>query len=206
MGTTISNFLNSYFYNFDNAGIVFMHKLAELNNPIINGINIFFSIVGNKCILFLIIALIMCYFKKTRKCGIAIILSIAAAFVINSLILKKIIMRPRPYSVNDLYLLWYEMVGSRGSSSYSFPSGHVAGLTAGLTALCMYYKKFLYIIMSIILTILMSMSRVFFVVHYPTDCIAGAIVGVICAIITVTIFDKYTNLVYNIIANKILRR
>ncbi len=57
----------------------------------------------------------------------------------------------------------------------SFPSGHMALLVAGLTAICLYYRQFL--IPSMVLTLMLVMALLLLNYHFLSDVIAGAYVG-----------------------------
>lgn len=197
MSASFVDFLNTTFKTFDYNGLLFMHNLAELNNPFIFYFNKLMSILGYDCVLLLVIALILCFNVKSRKYGLTIIFSVALTFLINSLIIKKIVMRPRPYLADEIYYQWHVLVGSMGSSSSSFPSGHVSGLAAGLFSICFYKKEFKWFFCSTILVFLMASSRVFFVAHYPSDCLFGFIEGVILGYIGYCFVGK-TKIVKNI--------
>ena len=197
MSTNFVEFLNNTFQTFDYNGLLFMHNLAELNNPFIYYFNKIMSLIGYDCVLLLVIAVILCIQTKNRKYGLTIIFSVALTFLINSLIIKKIVMRPRPYLASELYNQWFVFVGSMGSSSSSFPSGHVSGLTAGLFSICFYKKDIKWFLCSTILIFFMAVSRVFFVAHYPSDCLFGFLDGIIIGFIGYCFVGK-TNIVKNI--------
>lgn len=80
--------------------------------------------------------------------------------------------RPRPfmvYSVNQLV----------ANGSYSFPSGHAALFFAMATAIYFYNKK--WGAWFFIAAILMGAARVIAGVHYPTDILGGAAIGILSA-------------------------
>lgn len=198
MNNAFVNFLNNTFETFDYNGLFFMHSLAELNNPFINYFNRIVSYLGRDCALLLLIAIILCFKSKYRKYGLTIIFSVALTFLINSLIIKRIVMRPRPYLASELYNQWFLFAGSFGSSSSSFPSGHVSGLTAGLFSICFYKKQFKWFLLSVVLVFIMASSRVFLVAHYPSDCLFGFIEGVLIGYIGYCFMSK-TNIVKNLV-------
>lgn len=66
---------------------------------------------------------------------------------------------------------------------YSFPSGHTAIAFAASVPVFILSDKRLGTAM-IIFSILMALSRIYVCVHYPTDVIGGAVVGILCGIIT----------------------
>ena len=93
----------------------------------------------------------------------------ASAFV--SLALKSITKRDRPYKT------YPEIDNVVEESSYSFPSGHTSSAFATATSLSMTYPKWYVIAPSFLWAGAVGYSRLYLGVHYPTDVLAGAIVG-----------------------------
>ncbi|MDP2721521.1 MAG: phosphatase PAP2 family protein [Bacteroidales bacterium] len=90
-------------------------------------------------------------------------------------ILKYAIDRPRPFITYD----FVEKISSGGSPS--FPSGHTSEAFAIAIALCFAYPRWFIIIPSIIWAIMIGYSRMSLGVHYPSDVLAGVVIGVTAA-------------------------
>jgi undecaprenyl-diphosphatase len=73
----------------------------------------------------------------------------------------------------------------------SFPSGHAAIFFAIATAVYLYNKKLG--IWFFVVAILMGMARIFVGVHWPSDILGGAVIGIISGIIVGKIFKKKTS-------------
>ena len=91
----------------------------------------------------------------------------------------------------------------------SFPSGH-ALIVAGGAAIAFLFLRKRYSIPLVIEAALVSYSRVYVGVHYPTDVIAGVVLGVAIAFIiySILINNKYFSKLYDItdtVYKKILR-
>ncbi len=67
-------------------------------------------------------------------------------------------------------------------SSYSFPSGHTGNAFAVAMALTLMMKKKSVAIPAFILAFLIGISRLYLCVHYPTDVLAGIVVGCLCGV------------------------
>ncbi len=80
--------------------------------------------------------------------------------------------RPRPFLVLPVHQLLTD-------TAWSFPSGHATFFFAMATAVYLYHKKWGIFFFGA--TILMTVSRVIAGVHYPSDILGGAVIGVLIA-------------------------
>jgi membrane-associated phospholipid phosphatase len=103
---------------------------------------------------------------KSLYLGASVLLS-----AIVSTILKYTVNRPRPFITYP----FLEKVTSGGSPS--FPSGHTADAFSLATSLSIAYPKWYVIIPAYGLAGVVAYSRMDLGVHYPTDVLAGAIIG-----------------------------
>ena len=100
--------------------------------------------------------------------------------------LKYSINRPRPIALNDPTLIAYE-----GETDLSFPSGHTSLAFSAATALCLKYPKWYVIVPSSLWACSVGYSRMNLGVHYPSDVVAGAIVGAGSAYLTYLVNDWF---------------
>ena len=149
-----------------------------------NPIMIFFTTIGNVGAVWLALGALFLCFKKYRRLGFHIIISIAFCYVLNDLIIKLLVQRPRPFLiVEGLTALVPE------PSSWSFPSGHACSSFAAAYVLTKALKK--KGSWSYALAVLIAVSRSYVGVHYVSDILAGAIVGTLGAILCVVLFRKF---------------
>ena len=106
------------------------------------------------------------------------------ATVIIANIAKYTIKRPRPFETYPII----EKEAEGGSPS--FPSGHTSEAFALATSLSLTYPKWYIIAPSFVWAGAVGYSRMDLGVHYPSDVLAGAILGTGCAWITFKVNQK----------------
>ena len=189
--------IDSFSFNFDYSIMSIIHNASIYAKPVLTIFANVFEILGNKGILFFLIAIFLIVSKIERKLGITIIITLLIASM-SGVFLKIVVQRPRPFNSNvEDFIEWWIFAGSNYKSSFSFPSGHVTMLSAFMVALIIYYKRISTIIFAIIFVVIMSASRVYLMVHYPSDCVAGFLLGIISALIGMVVV-KFISKKYNI--------
>ncbi|MBF1341907.1 MAG: phosphatase PAP2 family protein [Mogibacterium diversum] len=139
--------------------------------------------LGDTGLMWIVIAVLLLIFKRTRKYGLLMLVSLALTYLVNNLLLKELIDRTRPYEVFDKVQRLIEK-----QRDPSFPSGHSASSFAA--AMCIYlngYKR--YGIPLLLLALLMTLSRLYVGVHYPGDVVTGAIIGSLMAWLVYKVYD-----------------
>ena len=144
------------------------------------------SYITTSGILWIALAVVLLFFRKTRAAGIILLGALALCFLSSEVLLKHIVQRPRPFVVNpNITLLITPPTGT------SFPSSHCCLAAASATVLLV-KKRWLGVI-ALILTLCIAFSRLYLYVHFPSDVLCGLLLGVICALIMLWI-GKITHL------------
>ena len=202
--------MNSVFGSFDMA---IFSGFAFVQNDIFTFLAKVFTTFGEFqfVIMYLFLSCALLLFKRTRKIGALIIAVVAVFVLVNDLILKDHLLRLRPYNAlqgNSEYFNWYMNVGAIAESPYCFPSGHSCSTFAVATVLFFWIKKdlkktgagFIFII-----PIFVALSRIYLMLHYPTDVIAGSIEGILIGIL-VWYVAKFCINNANLVPNKIRQK
>ncbi len=155
----------------------------NLSNNFFNIIMPIISALGNIGFIWILSAIVMISMKKYRNYGFAVITALAIGYLIGNIILKNIFARIRPYNmIEGIELLIAPL------SDFSFPSGHT--LSSFAAAMIIFAANKRWGIPAFILASLIAFSRMYLFVHYPTDIIAGILIGLFSAYITLLIFKK----------------
>ena len=188
--TAAAAWLNTTFADFDLAIMLAVHKLYEMASwffsPVLETITFF----GNGGICLIIFSLFLILFQKTRRFGTAMLLGIIIGALFTNVWLKVVIARPRPYSdeTSIMHQIWLTM-GQHLESDKSFPSGHTTSAFACMTPL-FFAKKKSVAISAFVFAFLMGISRIYLAVHYPSDVLAGMIVGFVAGCLGALIASK----------------
>ncbi|HVW29573.1 MAG TPA: phosphatase PAP2 family protein [Polyangiaceae bacterium] len=119
-------------------------------------------------------------FARTRRIGGALAAVLAVSGIATTL-LKYVVGRPRPaFALSDVHALWGP------SATPSFPSGHTAATFAMAAFLVLLWKKRPPVRFGLAGSMALSMwavavgiSRIFLGVHFPSDAVGGAGLGVL---------------------------
>ncbi|MDP2741722.1 MAG: phosphatase PAP2 family protein [bacterium] len=135
---------------------------------------------------FLLLLLFLFFILRVKKYWKIVFISLSSA-VISRFVVAEIIrflwFRPRPFVENSVNLLI-----NHDPTESSFPSGHASFYFALSTAIYFYNKKLG--ILFYIGTFLIVISRVFVGIHWPSDILAGALLGIFIGWLTNRVFKR----------------
>lgn len=163
-----------------------LDAIQEIRFPLLDKLMVFITHLGDEGYLWIAVAVLMLFFRKTRKCGIMLGLVLVAGLVVGNLGLKNLIARERPYVQNPKML---ENLLIKPLSSYSCPSGHTMSSVECATVIFMFDKR--YGIPAVIIAALIGFSRMYLYVHFLTDVLLGALIGVALGMLIYFIYQKF---------------
>ena len=163
----------------------------KLRGGVIDPVMTVLSQMGNGGAVWIETAVLLLFFRKTRRAGVAMLLALAAGYVIGNLCIKELVMRPRPFVTHsDLTALLDP------GDPWSFPSGHALSSFAAATALWCFHKKTG--VLALVLAALIAFSRLYASVHYPTDVLAGMLIGIALAHAAAFLTDRIIDTFHSI--------
>lgn len=180
--TAIAEWLNTAFSGYDSAILGFMNTLAGKAGGFLTPLMKVITFLGEKGIIFFLLAIgFMCY-SRTRKMGVCMFGAVCCGALITNIILKDMVARPRPFEYLALYKSYWDYIGSPAESGFSFPSGHVTAVTAGMGSLCFTKGKKM-ILPTVIVVALMGISRNYLMAHFPSDVLFAMLIGAFSAFV-----------------------
>lgn len=163
----------------------------KLRGGVLDPVMTVLSLMGNGGAVWIATAVLLLFFRKTRRAGVAMLLALAAGYVIGNLCIKELVMRPRPFVTHsDLTALLDP------GDPWSFPSGHALSSFAAATALWCFHKKAG--ALALVLAALIAFSRLYASVHYPTDVLAGMLIGIALAHAAAFLTDRIIDTFHSI--------
>lgn len=155
----------------------------NLSNAVMDKFMVVITSLGDKGLIWIVMALILLAVKKYRKIGIILLIALLMTSLLGEGIVKNIVQRPRAFiTYPDISII------INPPTSFSFPSGHTASSFAAAVVLGHYFKKWSFLFY--FLATLIAFSRLYLFVHYPSDIIVGIALGTICGLLTIKLLDK----------------
>ena len=185
--TAAAAWLNTVFSVFDQSVTAAVHSIYDLCGAWMTPFMEFISILGKGGIFLIFLSLVLLFIRPTRRFGTAMAIGLAIGAIAVNVWLKVVIARPRPYAdVNGFYYPLWVLLGSHVESDFSFPSGHTNAAFATMIPVFVLGRKN-WSWLALFFGILMGISRIYLVVHYPSDVLGGMITGTIAGLIGVVI-------------------
>lgn len=154
----------------------------QIHHPVLTVIYRYFTTLGNAGMIWIVVGLLLLIQTKTRKYGCILLISLLLCLLFGNAILKNLVARPRPCWRHPEVPMLLSI-----PKDYSFPSGHT--LSSVACAVSLYYWNHRYGCLAFVVALLIITSRLYFFVHYPTDILAGIILGVVVACVSIWIVE-----------------
>ena len=161
-----------------------LDMIQNLRTPIGDVVVPLITRLGDAGIIWIILTVLLLIIPKTRKTGVIMMAALLVDVLLCNVFIKNLVARTRPYEVVDGLKLLIEK-----QSDYSFPSGHTGSSFASAIVLWKELPK-KYGVMALIVAVLIAYSRLYVGVHYPSDVLAGVLIGTVLALVSVWLVKK----------------
>lgn len=142
----------------------------------LNPIAAFYTHLGDAGLLWVGLSFVMLCFPKTRRAGLLSLLALALGGLLTNVLLKHLVGRTRPWLIVEGLLFLVEV-----GDPNSFPSGHTCAAFAAAGVWLRTLPRRWMKVTGIVMAVFMGLSRLYVGVHFPSDVLAGALVGLLCA-------------------------
>ena len=161
-----------------------LFDMQELHCSWLNVVMRIFTELGNSGIVWILTGLVCIFFKKSRRCGVLMLITMLMCLILGNGVIKNLVDRPRPLKAfeGEIVLL----IPPPGE--YSVPSGHTLHSFAAAVTIFLHNKKAG--AAALLLAALIAFSRLYFFVHFPTDVLAGMVLGTLAAILVYALAKK----------------
>lgn len=164
-----------------------LYWLQGLHRPWLDQLMAAVTFLGEGGWFWIAAGIILFCVKKTRPVGLAVLLSLTAGFFIGNCFLKPVIRRQRPCWIDPGIALLIA-----NPDDYSFPSGHTLASFESAVSIFLYRRK--WGMAALTLALLIAFSRLYLFVHFPTDVLAGALLGTFIAVMVHRLMEKHCRL------------
>lgn len=144
------------------------------------------TMLGEETLLILILAIL--YYAYDKHLALRIGYITLTSMCTNNVV-KNIVKRPRPFAVGKV-----NPARAHTATGYSFPSGHTQTIATWSTVFAMKFRKTGVSVLAGIGIVAVAFSRLFLGVHYPSDVIVGAVLGIAISIGLSLIYDKTSDM------------
>ena len=150
-------------------------------------LDVFFSLVslfGEGGIFLIVCGAAMLFWRKTRLFGCAVLCALVFDALLVNVALKPLCARVRPYDFLPSLVPRTQVL----PHDFSFPSGHTAAAFAAAGAMSLAGRRIY--IPCFLFAALIGVSRIYLCVHYPSDVLAGAVLGLLCGYASAKLWQR----------------
>ena len=160
--------------------------LQNLRNPVLDALAIFFDYARAHGELWIVFTLVLLLRRSTRKAGAAMAVALSLYMLAGHWVLKPLFARSRPCDI------WSEMLTLVARpNGWSFPSGHTASGFSAAFALWLQDRRLG--APALALAAFIGFTRLYLYVHFPTDVLGGALLGLALGAAASAIVNYTTN-------------
>lgn len=163
----------------DNKALYFLND-ARCHNPVFDAAAVFIANSGDVAVFSAALILLLLRGRAQKVAGLSLLVAMEVSYQLSHG-LKALIARPRPSETLA------DVVTMFSASDFSMPSGHAVMAFSAAFILSKAYGKWpvFYLLATVV-----AVSRVYAGVHFPSDVLAGAVLGVMTGFVVSKVADK----------------
>lgn len=148
------------------------------------------TLLGEFGLFWIAVTLIMLLVRRHRRCGAMLACGLTTGVIVGNVLLKNLIARPRPCWIDSSVDMLVAV-----PTDFSFPSGHTLACFVAATVLLRYDKRLG--IAALAIAVAVAFSRLYLYVHFPSDVVCGAALGVAIGLAVCFLFDRFAPVAKN---------
>lgn len=161
--------------------------IQELHMSWLDPIVSLYTRFGDAGMVWIALSLLMLFWKPTRRAGALALCAMVLGLLATNITIKPLVQRGRPW------LDWPIVPLVTEKDPNSFPSGHTCAAFAASMSWVRTLPWRWGRAAALVLAVCMGLSRLYVGVHYPSDVLAGALVGALCAWAVWKAYQIYVN-------------
>lgn len=161
-----------------------LYELQTWHGPLLDVLATVVTTLGNKGAIWIALVIVLLCSPRTRSLGVALGIALLLTQIAGNLVIKPLIERPRPSWLDPTVPLLID-----NPQDFSFPSGHTASSLAAATVLVLNRYRYRWAFAALALAI--AGSRLYHFVHFPTDVLAGALLGIVMAVFVTMCYRRW---------------
>lgn len=154
-----------------NIDFFILNAIDKLHTPTLDWLMLRLTDLADYGLIWILLGILLLFLPKDRKTGAKVLLSLVFSLILCNFIFKNFFCRVRPFTLQGEISLLVE-----APTDWSFPSGHTSASFAAAAVLLKEKKKMGWVALAV--AFLVAFSRLYLYVHYPSDVLGGAIVGI----------------------------
>lgn len=141
---------------------------------------------GDAAFIWVALGIIMLFFSERRPAGVLVLVSVAVALVLCNLVLGPIVGRVRPCDAG----IGVTAVVGVSRAGFAFPCAHAASSFAAATVIALSLGRRSGL-PAVVGALLISFSCLYLGVNYPTDVLAGLLIGLVIGVAVVWLYNTF---------------
>lgn len=168
-----ATWLNSACAWFDTPLLNLVHRFNDTTEGFFVPWSEFLGLATDNGLVFLAVGVVLFAFgHRHRAVTLVGAVGLAGALALGA---KSLVARPRPF-VDPAYLGWWVNLGIPAESGWAFPSGHTTTAAAAALVVFLWFDK-RWSWVGFLVVALVGLSRCLLLAHYPSDVVAGVVLG-----------------------------